>query len=53
MVAQGLLGSEEELGLEGSGVVRRVGSNVVDVKVDDKSPGNRIWAFSNLSYYPC
>ncbi|OGM45565.1 polyketide synthase [Aspergillus bombycis] len=36
MVAQGLLGNKEELGLEGSGVVRRVGSSVVNLKVDDK-----------------
>ncbi|KAE8324345.1 hypothetical protein BDV39DRAFT_217174 [Aspergillus sergii] len=36
MVAQGVLGAKEELGLEGSGVVRRVGSNVGNVEVDDK-----------------
>ncbi|QMW38177.1 hypothetical protein G4B11_001413 [Aspergillus flavus] len=36
MVAQGVLGAKEELGLEASGVIRRVGSNVSNVKVDDK-----------------
>ena len=36
MVAQGLLENKDGLGLEASGIVRRIGSNVVNVKVDDK-----------------
>ncbi|KNG83279.1 putative polyketide synthase [Aspergillus nomiae NRRL 13137] len=52
MVAQGLLGSEEELGLEGSGVVRRVGSNVVDLKVDDKVLAIGFGLFRTLATIP-
>jgi NADPH:quinone reductase and related Zn-dependent oxidoreductases len=39
-VALGLVGDKQEIGLEGSGIIRRVGSNVKGF-----SPGDRVVAF--------
>lgn len=35
MIGMGLFGHTEDMGIEGSGIVRRVGSEVTDIQVDD------------------
>lgn len=42
MVAMGFVGNKNEMGLEGSGIVRRVGSRVTGI-----SPGQRVVVISN------
>lgn len=45
MVATGLFGDPDEFGIEGSGIVRRVASGVVDFK-----PGDRVFVLNTGSF---
>lgn len=52
MVALGAVGTKEELGLEGSGIVTKVGSDVLDLRVGDRVMVSQVGIFKTTAVIP-